>query len=181
MTEQLVLELVEKRLVTDQIILDMGYDIESLSRREVAAQYKGEVVRDHYGRQVPKPAHGSCPLGRQTDSLKLIMDAMLPLYDRIADSRLLVRRINIAANNVVPESMARHAEEATQLDLFSDCETQAKRADEERAQLEREKRRQRAVVLIKGKYGKNAILKGTNFMDGATMRDRNRQIGGHLA
>ena len=99
----------------------------------------------------------------------------------IADSRLLVRRINIAANNVVPESMARHAEEATQLDLFSDCETQAKRADEERAQLEREKRRQRAVVLIKGKYGKNAILKGTNFLDGATMRDRNRQIGGHLA
>lgn len=181
MTEQLVLELVEKRLVTDQIILDVGYDIESLSRREVAAQYKGEVVRDHYGRQVPKPAHGSCPLGRQTDSLKLIMDAVLPLYDRIADSRLLVRRINIAANNVVPESMARPAEEATQLDLFSDCETQAKRADEERAQLEREKRRQRAVVLIKGKYGKNAILKGTNFLDGATMRDRNRQIGGHLA
>ena len=181
MTEQLVLELVEKRLVTDQIILDVGYDIESLSRREIAAQYKGEVVRDHYGRQVPKPAHGSCQLGRQTDSLKLIMDAVLPLYDRIADSRLLVRRINIAANNVVPESMAWHAEEATQLDLFSDCETQAKRADEERAQLEREKRRQRAVVLIKGKYGKNAILKGTNFLDGATMRDRNRQIGGHLA
>ena len=181
MTEQLVLELVEKRLVTDQIILDVGYDIESLSRREIAAQYKGEVVRDHYGRQVPKPAHGSCPLGRQTDSLKLIMDAVLPLYDRITDSRLLVRRINIAANNVVPESMARPAEEATQLDLFSDCEAQAKREDEERAQLEREKRRQRAVVLIKGKYGKNAILKGTNFMDGATMRDRNHQIGGHMA
>ena len=181
MAEQLALELVEKRLVTDQVVLTVGYDIENLSAPAVRAAYRGAVVRDHYGRCVPKHAHGSEKLGRPTASARLMTEAMLRLFDRITDPALLVRRVNIAANHVLPERFAAQAAEPVQLELFSTPEEQQRRSEREEAELLREKRRQQTVVALRQRYGKNVILRGSNFLDGATMRERNRQIGGHRA
>ena len=181
MTEQLALELVEKRLVTDQVVLTVGYDIENLSAPAARAAYRGAVVRDHYGRCVPKHAHGSEKLGRPTASERLMTVAMLRLFDRITDPALLVRRVNIAANHVLPERFAAQAAEPVQLELFSTPEEQQRRSEREEAELLREKRRQQTVVALRQRYGKNVILRGSNFLDGATMRERNGQIGGHRA
>lgn len=180
MTELLALELVEKGLVTDQIVLTLGYDIENLTDAQRRALYKGEVTTDHYGRKVPKHAHGTAGLDRQTASTKLIMKAVMELFDRIADESLLIRRVNLTANHVVDKDSVSAQPEARQLSLFADDTEEKKRAEEE-ASLERERRAQEAIVKIKKKYGKNAILKGTNFQEGATTIDRNGQIGGHRA
>ena len=176
MTDLLVLELVDKKLVTDQLVLTVGYDIENLTDPARRTAYTGPVVTDHYGRKIPKHAHGTANLGTRTASTKRIIDAVLNLYDQIADPHLLVRRLNLTANHIVS---AAAAEEAgfEQLDLFTDAETREREA----AALEREKRRQQAELVIKKNFGKNAILKGMNLKDGATAMDRNRQIGGHKA
>ena len=167
MTQQLVLSLVAKQLVTDQMVLHVGYDVSSLSDPALKKQYKGPVTKDWYGRPVPKPAHGSVNLPRQTSSTRLITDAVLELFDRIVDPALLVRRMYVVAAHLVDES----AVQAVQLDLFEESpEPDA-----------RERSRQEAILAIKRKYGPNAILTGTNFDEGATGRDRNRQIGGHKA
>ena len=179
MTDLLVLDLVDKGLVTNQMVLTVGYDIENLTDPHKA--YKGEIVTDHYGRKIPKHAHGTANLHRYTSSTKLIMDAVMELYDRIVDPDLLVRRINIVANNIVYEHMIPREAGFQQMDLFSDFETQTRQKEEEDAALEREKRRQKAVLTIRKKYGKNAILKFMNFEEGATTIDRNSQIGGHKA
>ncbi|KAF5065295.1 DNA polymerase IV [anaerobic digester metagenome] len=176
MAELLVLDLVEKELVTDQMTLMVGYDIDNLSDPEIRKAYHGEITTDRYGRSVPKHAHGSANLERQSSSTKLIVGAVMELFDRIVNPKLLVRRVNLTANHVVSEADARQAA-FQQLDLFSN---QAKIADETAA-LEREKRIQQAVVSIKKKYGKNAVLKGMNLEEGATTIERNRQIGGHKA
>ncbi len=177
MTDLMTLDLVDKGLVTDQIILTIGYDIENLSDPDRRRDYKGEVTTDHYGRKIPKHAHGTANLGRQTASTSLITDAVMALYDRIVDKNLLVRRITIGANNVVEEASLPRQEAFQQMDLFSDPEETKK----QEADLEREKRRQQTVLKIKKKYGKNAILKGMNLQEGATAKDRNAQIGGHKA
>lgn len=179
MTDLLVLDLVDKGLVTNQMVLTVGYDIENLTDPHKA--YKGEIVTDHFGRKIPKHAHGTANLHRYTSSTKLIMDAVMELYDRIVDPDLLVRRINIVANNIVYEHTIPRESGFQQMDLFSDYETQTRQKEEEDAALEREKRRQKAVLTIRKKYGKNAILKGMNFEEGATTIDRNNQIGGHKA
>ena len=172
MTEQLVLELVEKGLVTDQIVLTLGYDIENLKTQERRAAYRGEITTDAYGRQVPKHAHGTENLGRRTASARLIHAAVLQLFDRIADPALLVRRVNLTACRIT--RAGQEPEAPVQLDLFCDAEAEA-------AELEREARRQQAVLDIRRRFGKNAILKGTSYQEGATMRQRNGQIGGHRA
>lgn len=177
MTDLLVLDLVEKGLVTDQMVLTVGYDIENLSDPQRKKAYRGAVTTDHYGRKVPKHAHGTANLSRQTSSTRLITDAVMELYDRIVDPNLLVRRINLVANNIVEESEVSQSGGFEQIDLFAD--PTAREAED--AALEREKRRQRAVLNIRKKYGKNAILKGMNLEEGATTVDRNRQIGGHKA
>ena len=177
MTELLVLDMVDKGLVTDQLTLTLGYDIENLADPNIRKQYKGEVTTDHYGRKVPKHAHGTANIHRQTSSTKLIMDAIMELFDRIADPALLVRRVTLNATRVIPRSSVPIQEQSQQFSFFDDPDT-AKR-EEEDAQLEREHRRQKAMLTIQKKYGKNAILKGVNFMDGATTRERNQQIGGH--
>ncbi len=159
MTDLLVLDLVEKRLVTDQMVLHVGYDAES-----VKEDYHGDLEADWYGRSVPKPAHGSVNLGRQTSSTTLIADAMMDLYDRIVDRRLFVRRVYVVANHVVNESSI----DGVQLDLFEEVEDTS-----------RERNRQEAILEIRRKFGKNAILTGINFEEGATTRERNNQIGGH--
>ncbi len=169
MTDLLVLDLVDKGLVTDQMVLTVGYD-----REGIPADYQGPFTTDQYGRRIPKHAHGSINLGRYTSSTKQILEAATALFDRIVDPRLQVRRLNIVANHVLPEAQAAGAERPLQLDLFSDPGQQEK-ADA------REKGLQQAMLHIKKKYGKNAILKGMNLEDGATAMDRNGQIGGHKA
>ena len=181
MTDQMVLDLVDKKLVTDQIVLTVGYDIENLNNADRKKQYHGEVTIDRYGRRIPKHAHGTTNLKRQTSSTKMITDAVIELYDGIVDRNLLIRRINITANRLVDESSVKKEEVYEQLDLFTDYEAKRKKKEEEEAALDREKRMQEAMLSIKKKFGKNAVLKGMNLQEGATARDRNEQIGGHKA
>ena len=177
MTDLLVLDLVDKGLVTNQMVLTIGYDIENLTDPKRRNAYRGEVTTDPYGRKIPKHAHGTANLGRRTSSTRLITDAVMELFDRIVDRNLLVRRINLVAANVLPEQVVQQELSFQQMDLFADNGQQ----EEEEAKLEREKRRQQAVLSIRKKFGKNAILKGMNYEEGATTRDRNGQIGGHKA
>ena len=181
MTDLLVLDLVDKRLVTDQLVLTVGYDIENLTNPKIKKSYNGEVTTDRYGRNLPKSAHGTANLGRQTSSTKLIMDAVTELFVRIVDKNLLIRRVNIAANHVVDEAAVQKADDFEQLDLFTDYVAAEAKKEEEEAELAREKKVQKAVLEIKKKYGKNAVLKGMNLEEGATTVDRNKQIGGHKA
>ncbi len=179
MAEAAALNLVAKRMVTDQIVLHVGYDKESLSNPAISSQYKGVVSTDHYGRKVPKSAHGTANLSRQTSSTRMITEAVLSLYDQIVDPLLLVRRLNISTNHVVYETAVVHHQEPTQLDLFSDYESEQRQRKEEQQALEKERRMQEAQLAIKQRFGKNAILKGVNFQEGATAIERNAQIGGH--
>jgi DNA polymerase V len=182
MTDLLVLDLVEKRLVTDQIVLTVNYDIENLKEPERAKRYKGEITTDYYGRRVPKHAHGSANLGRKTSSTKVIMDAMMDLYDRIVDPDLLVRRVNVVAGRVMDEGTVPKEESGfEQMDLFTDHAAEKERRQREENRLKRERKLQETVLQMKKKYGKNAILKGMNLEEGATAMERNRQIGGHKA
>lgn len=181
MTDLLVLDLVDKKLVTDQLVLTVGYDIENLKNPKIKNSYHGAVTTDHYGRAVPKSAHGTANLGRQTSSTKLIMDAVTELFERIVDKNLLVRRVNITANHVVDEETVQKSDNFEQLDLFTDYGAVQAKKEEEEAELTREKSMQKAMLEIKKKYGKNAILKGMNLEEGATTLDRNKQIGGHKA
>ena len=181
MTDLLVLDLVEKGLVTDQMVLTIGYDMENLADPQRALGYSGPVVMDHYGRKIPKHAHGSVNLPRLNSSTAIITGAVMELFDRIVDPNLLVRRVNIVAGRVLPRGAEQQEEEMIQLDLFADMDAIQRRREEENAALERERRRQQAVIGIKKKYGKNAIIKGMNLEEGATAMDRNRQIGGHKA
>ena len=181
MTDLMVLDLVDKKLVTDQIVLTVGYDIENLTDPNRSRRYRGEVTVDRYGRKVPKHAHGTTNLKKQTSSTRLITEAVLGLYDQIVDKNLLIRRINITANKLVDERTVSEKVEFEQLDLFTDYQAREKEKAKEDAALEREKKLQMAMLDIKKKFGKNAILKGMNLQEGATARDRNEQIGGHKA
>lgn len=181
MADLLVLDLVDKRLVTDQLVLTVGYDIENLTNPEKKKSYHGAITTDHYGRSVPKAAHGTINLERQTSSTKLIMDAVTELFERIVDKNLLIRRVNITANHVVDEATTQKKDDFEQLDLFTDYDDMKKKKEEEEAELMREKKMQKAMLEIKKKYGKNAIIKGMNLEEGATTLERNKQIGGHKA
>lgn len=181
MTDLLVLDLVEKHLVTDQLVLTVGYDIENLTDPEIRKYYTGAVTTDRYGRQIPKYAHGTVNLDRRTSSTRIIVDAMLGLFDRIVDKKLLVRRVNISANRVVSESSVYNSPQAEQLDLFTDYGELERREKAEQALLEKEKKAQKAIIELRKKYGKNAVLKGMNLQEGATTKDRNKQVGGHRA
>ena len=176
MTDSLVMDLVDKGLVTDQIVLTVGYDIESLT-----AEYKGAVETDWYGRKVPKMAHGSENTGQMTSSTKLIMDAAMRLYDRIVDKKLLVRRMYVVANHIADAETVKTAPEFEQMDFFSEMESEKGSREAEEAARAKEERLQKAMLSIKKRYGKNAILHGTSYEEGATGRDRNNQIGGHRA
>ena len=178
MTDLLVLDLVEKGLVTDQMVLTVGYDIENLANGK---EYQGQVETDRYGRKAPKQAHGSINLGKYTSSTKLIMDKVTELYDRIVDKELTVRRMYVFANHVIDESKVNVEPEQVQLSLFDDlAEIERKKAAEKKAR-DKERRIQKASIEIKKKFGKNAILKGMNLQEGATTIERNKQVGGHRA
>lgn len=183
MTDLLVLDLVEKMIVTDQLVLTIGYDIDNLTDPTRAKAYKGPVTIDHYGRRVPKAGHGTINLDEPTSSTRIIIDAVMELYDRIVDPTLLVRRITIAACRLQTEGAVRRSksQEFVQLDLFTDFGQLEKDKAEKEEEQAKEKRIQQAVLSIKRKYGKNAILKGMNLEEGATARSRNAQVGGHKA
>jgi len=182
MAESLSLDLVDKRLVTVQVTLTVGYDVESLTNPAISSTYDGEVVADRYGRRVPKPSHGTENLKTATSSSRLISAAVLRLYDRIVNPSLLVRRLNLTVHRLEKEEeAAREVSKPRQLDLFTDTEATMRDEENERKRLEKERRLQEVQLAIKRRYGKNAILKGLNFDDGATARERNEQIGGHKA
>ena len=181
MADAIALELVDKRLVTNQLVLTISYDSKSLSDPQIRAKYHGPVTTDYYGRQAPKHAHGTANLERMTSSSRLITEAVMSLYDRIINPDLLVRRINLTTNNIVEESKAREHNTPIQLDLFTDYEELERKRNEEKAALEKERKMQEAVLSIKKRFGKNAILKGLNYEEGATAKERNQQIGGHKA
>ena len=181
MVDLLTLDLVEKRLVTDQIVLTIGYDIENLTDPDRRRNYKGPVTTDQYGRKIPKHAHGTINLDKQTSSTQLITSAVMGLFDRITDPLLLVRRVNIVANHVVPEISVSEQQTMEQLDLFTDYVALERKRKAEKEALQKERKMQEAMLSIKKKYGKNAILKGMNLQEGATAKNRNSQIGGHKA
>lgn len=181
MTELLVLDLVEKRLVTDQIVLTVGYDIENLTNPEIYKNYKGEITVDHYGRKVPKHAHGTANIDRKTSSTMLIMDAVMELFDRIVDKNLLTRRVTICANKLMREDKLVKKQSYEQMDLFTDYDARQEAQKRQEVLLKKERSLQDATIKLRTKFGKNAVLKGTNLQEGATTVDRNRQIGGHKA
>ena len=181
MADQIALDLVEKRLLTDQIVLTVGYDVENLTNPGIRKQYRGEVTTDRYGRKVPKHAHGTVRLDSFTSSGRLIADAAVRLYHRITDPSLLIRRITVTADHLIQESLQKESASYEQLDLFTDYEALERKQAEENARLQKERRLQEAILNVKKKYGKNAVLKGTSLQEGATARDRNSQIGGHKA
>ena len=182
MADLLALELVEKRFVTNQIVVTVGYDIENLSDSKRSAVYRGSVVTDRYGRKLPKHAHGTLNLGEYTASSRIIMDAAAQLFDKHVDKSLLIRRLNIVAGRILPEADAPVREECyEQLDLFTDYEAREAARRQESERLARERKMQEAMLSIKKKFGKNAILRGMNLEEGATAKDRNAQIGGHKA
>ena len=178
MADTIALDLVDKKLLTDQLTLTIGYDTESLTDRAVRERYQGKITTNRYGKQVPAHAHGTTSMERPTSSGKMLMEKVGELYDRIVNPDLLVRRINLSANHLVHESDSRLSSQAVQLNLFTYSEELEKR-QKLQEELAKERRRQEAVLQIKKKFGKNAILKGLNFADGATQRERNQQIGGH--
>ena len=179
MLELLALDLVEKHLVTNQIVLTVGYDRECLTNPEISRKYKGEVTTDMYGRQIPKHAHGTANIGRHTSSARLITESVIKLYDKIVGRELLIRRVTISANNLVSENDVKEQKNYEQLDLFTDYAAREAKQKAEQKALEKEEKMQRAILDIKKKFGKNAILKGMNLEEGATGVQRNGLIGGH--
>lgn len=181
MADQLALDLVDKHLMTNQLVLTVGYDRENLTDPTRNAAYHGPVATDRYGRQIPKHAHGTTNLRQYTSSTRSILDAVTELFDRIVDKRLLVRRVNLVACRVLDEDAAREKDSCEQLDFFSITESAQQQAAAEEKELERERRRQQTMLAIKKKFGKNAIIKGMDLQEGATAMERNAQIGGHKA
>ena len=176
MADNLSLTLVDKGLVTKQLVLTIGYDAENLRDENIRMNYKGETVCDRYGRQIPKHAHGTANLERYTSSAQRITAAMTELFDRITDPALLVRRVTVVACNIISEQSAAEENAFEQISLFDDA---SDTGSEEREK--REKNMQQAILKMKRKYGKNAVLRGMNLEEGATAISRNGQIGGHKA
>ena len=182
MADQLALDLVNKKIVTDQIVLTVGYDIENLSDPSRRSAYHGSIETDRYGRSIPKQAHGTQNLDDYTSSSHRIMNAAVDLFDRLIDPTLLIRRLNIVANHIIPEDTALQKKDRfTQLDLFTDYAAEEQKQKADAADLARERKLQEAMLSIRKKFGKNAVLKAMNLEEGATAKDRNNQIGGHKA
>ena len=181
MIDALSLDLVEKGLVTNQLVLTIGYDIANLSNPRLSAQYRGQVSTDRYGRSIPKHAHGTENLQRKTSSSQVLADAMMNLYRRITDKNLLIRRIAMSANRVTDEKCMEEKPKFQQLDFFTDYKALQQQMEEEKSRLQEERQMQETLLNIKKKFGKNAVLKGMSLQEGATARDKNNQIGVHKA
>ena len=183
MTDKLVLEMTDKGYETDRMVIDIGYDIENLRDPAILKDYKGPVTYDAYGRPVPKHGHGTANLGCYTSSTRIITDKVMELWDRTVNKDLLIRRLNIAANNLIPEKddPEKKKDGFVQLDMFTDYEELQKEKEEREEALTKEKNLQKAMIEIRSRYGKNAVLKGSSLKEGSTVIERNGQIGGHKA
>ena len=181
MGDLLSLDLVEKRLLTDQIVLTVGYDIENLIDPERRKAYKGEVKTDPYGRKLPKPAHGTINLKKPTSSTKLITDALVKVFEEIVDKDLLIRRINISLNRIRGEEEVEEDSSCQQLDLFTNYKALEVEEEKREEELSKERRVQETLVELKKQFGKNTVLKAVNLEEDATTVKRNKQIGGHKA
>lgn len=181
MTDLLSLDLVAKGLKTNQIVLTVGYDIKNLTDPTIKAKYKGPIKTDHYGRKIPKHAHGTANIKKHTSSTKQLIEAVMDLFTRIVDENLLVRRVNLSANHVLDEASLAKENAFEQLQLFTDFVEPESGQEDEEEELAKEKKMQKAILDIQKKYGKNAILKGMNLEESAMTMKRNKQIGGHKA
>lgn len=181
MADAASLDLLDKHLVTDQLVLTVGYDTSSMAGPYIMKAYQGEIKTDRYGRKVPKHAHGTANLKHFTSSSSIISKTATELYDRIVDHNLMIRRLSLTTNHVINEKQAKIKATSVELDLFTENEQNDRETQEENNRLKKERRIQKTLLEIKKKYGKNTILKGLNFEDGATARLRNNQIGGHKA
>ena len=181
MVDSLVLDLVDKELVCRQMVLHIGYDKESLENPLLRKKYAGPIKTNYYGREVPKHAHGTANLNQHTSSTRLISEAVMELFERIVDKNLLARRVSITATHVLKKSTLKEQGSYEQLSLFTDELTSETKKLKDEVPSERERKEQEAILSIRRRYGKNAILKGLNFSEGATGRERNNQIGGHEA
>ncbi len=181
MIDALCLDLVANQVVCDQIVLTIGYDIENISDPKRRENYHGEIKTDPYGRQMPRHSHGTSNLSEPTASAYIIVDTMLELYDRIINEDLLIRRLTMSVNHLQYEWDVEKDDKPLQLTIFDDYEQIQKERKQTQAFMQREKKRQHAIIDIKNKYGKNALLKGMNLKEHATQKDRNEQIGGHKA
>ena len=179
MADQLALDLFSKNLVTDQLTLTIGYDIDNLNNPNIKEYYHGEITQDYYGRDVPKPAHGTINIDHKTSSSKIIIENTLKLYDKIINKNLLIKRINICANNVINENLVKENKVIEQFDLFTNYQEIENKRNKEKEEEIKDKKIQSVILDIKNKYGKNSILKGMNLEEGSTAIDRNKQIGGH--
>ena len=179
MTELLVLEMVDKRYMTNLINLYIDYDVSNLTNPNIKKYYHGEVVMDHYGRYTPKPAHGSSRLLKRTSSTKIIMNNVLKIYDSIINEKLLVRKINISFSNLLNENIAKNEVVYKQFDLFSDTSEIDRNEIEEKLSETKEHKLQKTIIDIQYKYGRNSILKAMNLESGATTISRNSEVGGH--
>ena len=181
MIDLLALDLVEKRVMTNQIVITVGYDVDNLKKNRDGNIYTGDIQTDMYGRKLPKNAHGTVNISEYTSSARRIMDAVLELFDSVVDHSLYVRRMYITAGNLISEDDAREKNSVRQFDLFEDFGEGKKKRQEKCREEEREHEMQKAMLEIKNKFGKNALLKGMNLEEGGTTIERNGQIGGHKA
>ena len=178
MIDLLSLDLTDKHLVTKQLVLDIGYDIENLTNPTIRRLYDGEITIDSYGREVPKHSHGTINLDYNTSSTKVLSKKCIELFDRIVNKNLLIRKINITACNVINENKSKNEVVFEQLNLFCSVNDSEQNIEEKKKQ-EEDNKLQHTLINIKNKYGKNSILKGMNLEEGATTIDRNNQVGGH--
>lgn len=181
MADSVSFDLLEEKLVTDQIVLTIGYDVESLRDSAISSYYKGKIKTDFYGRNVPEHSHGTINFEMPTSSSSIIIEKVATLFDRIVNPKLYVRRLTLSINHLVSEDKINKNKYARQLDLFSDYEEETKKKELEKERLSKERKRQEAMLSLRKKFGKNAVLRGLNYAEGATQKDRNRQIGGHKA
>ena len=179
MADNLSLELVQKKLLTSQIVLTIGYDIDNLTNPKILSKYDGEITTDMYGRKIPKHSHGTINIDHKTSSTKIIMEEVIKLFDRIVNPILLVRRINLTACNLIDERNYVEDKKSEQLNLFTNYQLEEEKKEEQRKDEQNEKKIQKTLLELKNKYGKNSILKGINYLDGATAKDRNEEVGGH--
>ena len=179
MADNLALDLVDKKLLTEQLVMTVEYDIENLTNTNIANKYFGEITTDSYGRKVPKHSHGTINLDHLTSSSKVIMENFEKLFIRISNPILLVRKLNLSVNKLVNEKDVSNKKIAEQIDLFTNYEEKDKMQKLKKESEKNDKEIQKVMLQIKNKYGKNAILKGMNLLEGATSKDRNQQIGGH--
>ena len=179
MADNLALDLVSKKLLTEQLVMTIVYDIENLTNPSISNKYFGEITIDSYGRKIPKHSHGTINLNQLTSSSNIITEGFINLFDRISNPILLVRKLNLSVNKLISEDNKKNQKVIEQIDLFTNYEEREKRKKQEIINETKEKEIQKVMLEIKNKYGKNAILKGMNIIEGATTMERNQQIGGH--